>query len=272
VGITCAACHAGAIRGVTIPGAPNDGLRVGDWWLAWEATLADDRLEYDAVKRAAERRIGALAGDEAAELRRWLAARPRPPVRPDADKAAMRAWGAGRSAYRFAGAPARILPLWATGARYNSDGAWTDLRERNRHALWLLGTPLDTARSQEATRLLNALSGYVAGLAPPMSPYDVDRGLAMRGAAVFKAHCASCHDRSGELLTVEEVGTDDRLLREESPIYRLTLRGLGFDGVDVRFWPRFSPPAASQWRYPVARRPADPRPAATSRGTCRPRL
>lgn len=244
VGITCAACHTGTVRGQIVPGAPNLTLRYGDFLLAWERTLGDPGLDLDSVRVAARRAMGALPEVEAAELERWMAEKPRQPYRPVAERAQVAAWGAGRANYRGRGVPARFPPLWGMGGRYMADGSWTSLPERNRYAWWRLGVPLEALRSPETNRLVRALGEYLPEFEPPAGTAP-DRGLALRGEDVYKAQCASCHDRAGDLLLVEQVGTDDRLMRDESPLDQLFLRFLGFEGLDVQFWPRVKIPALS---------------------------
>jgi len=122
-----------------------------------------------------------------------------------------------------------------------TDGAWTDLAERDRYALWRLGVPYEGVRTPEAARLIRALGDQIKSFAPP----DIrpgDRALVRLGGEVFKRDCASCHDRPGDLLLVEQVGSDDKLLREASAFDRLALRIRGFEGVDVRFWPMLKIP------------------------------
>ncbi len=242
VGITCAACHVGLVRDAQVAGAANSTLRYGDFMLAWEKTLADPGLHLDAVRVAARQAMGPLSNADLAELQRWIAQKPRPPYRSDAERNQIEAWGAGRANYRGLGVPARFPPLWEMGSRFMSDGAWTNLAERNRYALWRQGAPLEALRAPDANRLFRALSEYLAGLEPPAGNVP-ERGLAIRGAEVYQAQCASCHDRPGDLLLVEQVGTDDRLAREDSPLEQVHMRLLGFEGLDVQFWPRIKIPA-----------------------------
>lgn len=244
VGVSCAACHAGLVRGQVFPGAPNRALRYGAFLLAWEDTLRDPGLSLEAVRAAAVRALGPLPEAEDADLARWLAHRPRPPFRPDAEREQIAAWGAGRANYRGRGVPARIPPLWDMGGRYMASGAWTSLPERNRYAWWRLGVPADAVRQPVANRLTRALDEYLAEIHPPAGTLP-DRGLALRGTEVYQARCASCHDRPGDLLLAQEVGTDDRLMREDSPLEQVYWRLLGFEGVELQFWPRLKIPALS---------------------------
>jgi len=233
VGITCAACHTGLMSDRPVPGAGNSSLRYGDFLLALTDTLADT-LDPDAVIYAARRDFGPLSAAEEADVRAFLAAPPPPVARDHRERVA--AWGAGRASYHPAGLPARIPPLWLVGPRFMADGAWTDQGERNRYVLWLAGVPGESLRSPDVNRLVRGLGEYLGTLRPP-APHVADRGMALRGAETFKERCAACHDRPGETVFVEQVGTDDKLLREESPFDRLRLRWLGFEGVEVRLWP-----------------------------------
>src|SRR5262249_10825656 len=53
---------------------------------------------------------------------------------------------------------------------------------------------------------------FMASLAPPPFPAPVDQGLAARGAVIFQARCADCHDtagsRVGHAIPLAEIGTD----------------------------------------------------------------
>jgi mono/diheme cytochrome c family protein len=56
---------------------------------------------------------------------------------------------------------------------------------------------------------------YITSLEPPSWPWEVDRGLAAEGEAVFARQCAACHGTYGEdwsypnlVVGLEEVGTD----------------------------------------------------------------
>jgi mono/diheme cytochrome c family protein len=58
---------------------------------------------------------------------------------------------------------------------------------------------------------------FIADLAPPPFPAPVDKDLATRGEAVFRAKCGDCHDakgsRVGTAIVLAEIGTDPEHVR-----------------------------------------------------------
>lgn len=58
-------------------------------------------------------------------------------------------------------------------------------------------------------------------LAIPKYPFAIDRGLALRGQAIYKQHCAACHDwygeRVGQVEPIAKIGTDRYRLDSFTP-------------------------------------------------------
>jgi len=103
-----------------------------------------------------------------------------------------------------------FMSLWSLEGRevLHWDGLQRSLQEAALSGMIGSGA---TAQSLEVENILE-LVDFVKTLEPPEYPFPVDAELASRGEEVFRQQCASCHTRgqgrTGELIPVEEVGTD----------------------------------------------------------------
>jgi hypothetical protein len=112
-----------------------------------------------------------------------------------------------------------MIPIWNMRARQGMalhwDGLNPDLTEVVRSSAIGDGA---TPKSIPLGRL-ERLQEWLMDLSPPPYPFPetIDRELATRGEAVFGQQCAACHAfggaRTGQVLPVGEVGTDDHRLK-----------------------------------------------------------
>jgi hypothetical protein len=121
----------------------------------------------------------------------------------------------------------KMLPVWNLGTRqgpgraFHWDGLNTNLREVVISSAIGDGTPVswierdmakwgNTDRRDQSS--LRRVYEYISRLQPPKYPLAIDASLSQQGTALYKTHCASCHEhgakRTGTIIPVEEVGTD----------------------------------------------------------------
>ncbi len=121
----------------------------------------------------------------------------------------------------------KMLPVWNLGTRqganrvFHWDGLNTNLREVVISSALGDGTPVnwldrDLAKWDNTDRRdqssLRRVYDYISRLQPPKYPLAIDPGLSQQGAALYKTHCASCHEaggeRTGTIIPLEEIKTD----------------------------------------------------------------
>jgi len=84
---------------------------------------------------------------------------------------------------------------------------------------------------------LKEIEEYIKRVRPPKYPFPIDRGLLVRGRAVFDEHCASCHEfggtRTGTVIPLDEIGTDrhrlDMWTRESAERYNAYAHGYPYE-------------------------------------------
>ncbi len=89
---------------------------------------------------------------------------------------------------------------------------------------------------------LQRVEKYITELDPPAFPFPIDETLAAKGQPVFEKSCASCHafggDRTGTVIPVEEVGTDQHRLemwtQEAADNYNEFAEGYDYDFDQLR--------------------------------------
>jgi len=120
-----------------------------------------------------------------------------------------------------------MMPLWNLGAReggnraFHWDGLNTTLKEVVISSAIGDGSAMrwadrDIAKWDNTDRRdqssLRRIQDYISHLQPPKYPLPTDAALSAKGAAVYKMHCANCHEpggeRTGTVVPVDEVGTD----------------------------------------------------------------
>ncbi len=103
-----------------------------------------------------------------------------------------------------------FMSLWGLEGRevLHWDGLQQSLEEAALSGMIGSGATAETLEVENIRRLVD----FVGTLEAPEYPFEVDADLAARGEEVFRRDCASCHargeGRTGELIPVEEVGTD----------------------------------------------------------------
>jgi mono/diheme cytochrome c family protein len=110
-----------------------------------------------------------------------------------------------------------MMAIWNQGAHEgflrHSDGLNTSLTESIRAGA--LGTGA-TKKSLDIDALAR-VERFLLKTPPPKYPYPVDAALAGRGRSIFERECAACHafggPRTGKVIPVAEVGTDDNRVR-----------------------------------------------------------
>jgi hypothetical protein len=144
-----------------------------------------------------------------------------------------------------------MVPLWSLkrhqGYAYHWDGLNSDLKE-----VVLSSAIGDGATAKWVDRdnrkwddtdprgmsSLRRIRNYIESVPPPRYPYALDQGLASEGAAVYAAHCASCHAfggaRTGTIVPATEVGTDPHRLQMWTPASAAAYNAYG-DGHDWKF-------------------------------------
>ncbi len=103
-------------------------------------------------------------------------------------------------------------PLWNMkehyGFDYHWDGLETDLTETSIMGALAAGTEPDNLPLKDLQRV----EDFIRTVPAPAYPFEIDNSLAASGKPIFDNNCASCHafggDRTGKVISVEEVGTD----------------------------------------------------------------
>jgi hypothetical protein len=228
----CASCHHGTVRAsaeaepVIIPAMPPSRLDYQRYaHFLWDCVVSE-RFSVDKAMAAIEKRhqLGFMekqfykfvilpkTHDYLVALKKdneWHATRqPFGPGRYDCMETIRKSFG-GDPTQDDATGVVDLPPLWNQIAQKKGygmyDGCSGDLGERNRTAAWLAGAPPEHLDKAEMTWI----EKWLSDLRPPKYPFPVDEGLATKGQAVFQANCAGCHlGRVGELMTLEEIGTD----------------------------------------------------------------
>jgi cytochrome c5 len=121
--------------------------------------------------------------------------------------------------------PVSVPPWWNMRKKhamfYNGEG-------RGDHARYMMLASTTCTDSLAEVRDMDTwfvdVRAYLATLTPPAYPYPIDRDLAERGKAVFRANCKRCHGTYGadqgdgkgwtypnKLVALEDIGTDPAL-------------------------------------------------------------
>ena len=117
---------------------------------------------------------------------------------------------------------ADTMPVWNLASRriYLRDGLSTNTRDVVVFSAIAAGSPMDWIDQdfsrwdggEHGASSLRRIQDYLTGLRPPAYPYPVDAALSSRGAGVYKAQCAACHEpgaaRFESIVPIGEIGTD----------------------------------------------------------------
>ncbi len=135
-----------------------------------------------------------------------------------------------------------MMPIWNEkqheGFAYHWDGLETSLTE----------TVQTGAIGDGATKKsidiegLKRVEDFIKELPPPTYPFKVNQVLAAQGKPLFDSNCASCHafggDRTGKVIPLEEIGTDDHRLemwtQEAAHTYNQFAEGYDWDFDELR--------------------------------------
>jgi hypothetical protein len=232
VSFNCATCHHGTVRTsaeaepTIIPAMPPQRLDLQKYaTFLWEC-IDSDRVTVEKAMPAIEKRhqlsfmekqfykliIIPKSKEYLAKLRAdnsWHKTRAAMgPGRYDCMETIRKSFG-GDPTQDLATGVVDLPPVWNQAAQKKGhgmyDGCSMHLGERNRTAAWLAGAPPAVLDEPE----MEWIEKYLLELRPPKYPLPIDEALATKGQAVFQANCASCHlGRVGELMTLEEIGTD----------------------------------------------------------------
>lgn len=103
------------------------------------------------------------------------------------------------------------------------------------------------------------LLAWIESLEPPKYPFEIDRGLAARGEAIFNESCARCHGTYGpegkytqQTIALDEIGTDPARWKSLTPAYRQWMKDgwisrFGEDPVEVDPAGYVAPPLDGIW-------------------------
>jgi hypothetical protein len=121
------------------------------------------------------------------------------------------------------------------GMQLHWDGNNTSLEERNKSAALGAGVTPPTIDLRSMKRVEDWLRDE---LQPPRYPYPIDENRAAQGAAIYRAHCAGCHDFGsaavGKVTPIEAIGTDPHRLDSFTYEFAANMNTL-FAGYPYRF-------------------------------------
>ncbi|HVH26181.1 MAG TPA: cytochrome c [Vicinamibacterales bacterium] len=242
VGLNCATCHTGTVRDSPssprriIAGMPAHQMDLQGFANFLTAAARDPRFEagtliaairqadpdfswfnslvyrFFVIKRT---RDGIL---ERAEENSWFADRPpQGPGRVDTFNPYKKMFGFDMKADLSVGT-ADLPPLFRQRVR---DGIWlhwdgnnNEVEERNKSAAIGAGATEDSIDLAS----LDRIAAWTLDLSPPAMPVErIDRALAEKGAPIYRAVCARCHEFGGSAVgmvtPLAEIGTDPERVR-----------------------------------------------------------
>ncbi|WP_084579357.1 c-type cytochrome [Sphingomonas azotifigens] len=234
IGINCALCHAGEVRGPDgqarlIAGAPNTRLNLQAYLRFLQRCAASPAFTPEAVFTEAERLGHPLSAMERLFYRRIVL----PQVKQQLAKQAWQLqfmddqtdWGPGRSP-GFQPAKIQILglpfdgtlditdfpALWNMRGRRNGllhwDGVNSDLHEV------VLNSGIGNGASARSIdrASLDRIERWLIDLRSPRFPWPVNAALAAQGKSLFAQECADCHApggaKTGQAIPIAWTGTD----------------------------------------------------------------
>jgi len=234
VAVNCAFCHTATYRTspgakrVIVPGGATTIVAPQAFSRFLEAAAADSR--FNASEMLTEiAKIGKLSWTESLTYRMVLIPGTRRGLRRHKEELAWMDgrpnWGRGRIdplnpfKYRQLNQPidqtignSDMTPLWSLGLRDGRALHWDGLNPSFQEVLVSSGIGNGASVKSVDLPSLERVGAWMRQLQPPRYPFPVDQALAGRGAAVFETECAACHGpagaRMGEIIPVEEVGTD----------------------------------------------------------------
>lgn len=239
VGLNCAVCHTGTVREtpqskpVVILGMPANRLQLENYIRFLTAVALDRRFTIDNVMTAIEART--TLGPIEKIIYRTSIPLTREALIEQGERLAFinkrPDWGPGRvdtfnpyKALQFhwsmdhddSVGTSDYPSIWnqrpREGMQLHWDGNNTSVEERNKSAALGAGV---TPASIDLERL-KRIEDWLLDFKAPKYPYAINDSLANQGEALYKQHCASCHDfgspRVGQVTPIEEIGTDPHRL------------------------------------------------------------
>ena len=256
LGLNCAVCHTGTVRDTQggprqiILGMPAHQIDLQSYQRFLFKTIADPQFTPEnvwAAIRADNPGVSWLEGliyrwfviprtkDVAARLSAesaWFDARPpQGPGRVDTFNPYKVMFGFEMKADKAVGT-VDLPSLWNQKIR---DGMWLHwdgnnnlVTERNKSAAIGAGC----SESSLDLPSMKRVEDWIWALSPPMFPAaHIDRTFALAGAAVFKFHCANCHEsgggRVGQVTPIAELRTDPERVNCFSPALAAKMNTLG---------------------------------------------
>jgi mono/diheme cytochrome c family protein len=256
-GLNCATCHTGTVREtpdserMIIVGGPAHQLRLQEYARFLIDCVGSSEFATDDVMREIEARhdLGPIEGliyryvvvpqtrTEIAKLQTRLAWADR---QPDFGPGRVDAINPIRMDFQMDVAGDDRLgtvdfpSLWDQRARVGHLLQWDGLNdstwERNVAAAIVGGATTETIDTEE----LQWTTEFLLDLKSPAYPFPIDEALAARGAPVFEAQCARCHDASGTQVgrttALDRIGTDPHRheIFDEEVTRRFNLIGEGY--------------------------------------------
>jgi mono/diheme cytochrome c family protein len=139
-------------------------------------------------------------------------------------------------------APVKFGLVWNLDRRrwVHWDGNTPSPIARNVLAAVGLGAPLQGKKAIVDGALLKRQTALSETIRPPRYPWEVDEGAAKRGAEVYAANCARCHEgpeADSRLYAIDEVGTDPTrakaFTREQADAFNGFLRAVEVPSLDL---------------------------------------
>jgi len=263
VGLNCATCHVGSIRNAPgeprriVSGMPANQMDLQSYARFLSACANDPRFNASTIIEAIKKenpdfgffekflyrffaipraRDGILERDK---TNSWFDARPpQGPGRVDTFnpyKAMLRLDLANDRTVGTVDLPSLWNQRVRQGMWLHWDGNNNSVEERNKSAAIGAGATPDSLKLDSMKRI----EDWILDLAPPAYPKEkIDAALTQKGAAIYKAECASCHDvgaeKVGQVTPAAEVSTDRERLDSFTPELAKSMNTIG-EGKPWRF-------------------------------------
>jgi mono/diheme cytochrome c family protein len=239
VAINCALCHTATYRAAPdgqrqiVVGGPATRTSPQDYFRFLTGCAASDGFTADAVLDAASA-IGTVSWTERLMYRFAFVGATRKALARRADEMAWADrqpdWGPGRvdpfNPLKFGlleqpvddsiGA-SDMVPLWNMAAHDGRGLHWDGINQSVHELMLSSGLANGATTKSIDLESLDRMEAWMRDVPPPAYPFAVDSALVSEGAAVFERECATCHafggSRTGTVIDVGEVGTDDRRVR-----------------------------------------------------------
>jgi hypothetical protein len=151
-------------------------------------------------------------------------------------------------------APVKFGVVWNVEHRHwvHWDGNTQSPLGRNFLAAVGLGAPLVGNEAKVEMAMIERQTAITEKLRAPRYPLEVDAAAARRGAGLYAANCAACHDGAEDdrrLYSLEEMGTDPQRARMVTPELAAQFDALLADLRAPGYTPEREPPVRSTGKY-----------------------